>query len=210
MDSHAQDATLNFDFDFAMPVQSFDRLKAAGQGNTASGSGYFDEGIDTTTSSGSIFGQQSFDSIFEPSISAGFGMEQPLSLDNTSGGASWGNANSTALTSFPPTPAQSFENLYNPQFSGSSALGKRPLQLDVHDFPQPKRHESVGFSPFTTGSASVTGSSWAVDTQPTPSSSSELGLTDEAADLCATWFSKYNVLPRYVEINFLIIQNTSL
>lgn len=75
MDSHTQNATLNFDFDFTMPQQSFDGLKASGQGNTASG--YFDEGIDTTAS-GSIFGQQSFDSIFDPSISTSFGMEQPL------------------------------------------------------------------------------------------------------------------------------------
>jgi len=84
--------------------------------------------------------------------------------------------------------------MYNPSFNTS--LGKRPLQLDVQDYPLAKRHESVGYSPFT-GSASVTGSSWAVDTQPTPSSSGDVGLSDEAADVCATWFSKYNVLPRY-------------
>jgi len=76
MASHTNDATFNFDFDFAMSQQSFDGMKAAGQGNTASG--YFDEGIDTTTgTSGSIFGQQSFDSILDPSIIASFGMEQP-------------------------------------------------------------------------------------------------------------------------------------
>ncbi|KAF2677103.1 hypothetical protein K458DRAFT_165705 [Lentithecium fluviatile CBS 122367] len=187
-----QDSTFNFDFSFEMPNQTFNALKASGQGNTASG--YFDEGIDTTTSSGSIFGQQSFDSIFDPSMSTGFGMEQPLTLDNTSGGASWGNVSAnTTMTTFPATPAQSFDSIYNPQFSGA-ALGKRPLQLDVSDFPQAKRHESVGYSPFT-GSASVTGSSWAVDTQPTPSSCGDVGLSDEAADVCATWFSKYNVLP---------------
>ena len=116
-------------------------------------------------------------------------------LDNTSGGA-WGNVDTTVMASFPPTPAQSFENIFNPQFN-TSTLGKRSLQLDVQDFPLAKRHESVGYSPFT-GSASVTGSSWAVDTQPTPSSSGDVGLSDEAADVCATWFSKYNVLPGYV------------
>jgi hypothetical protein len=67
MDSH-------FNFNFTMPSQSFDGLKATEQGNTASG--FFDEGLDTTT--GSIFGQQSFDSIFDNTIDAGFSMEQPL------------------------------------------------------------------------------------------------------------------------------------
>jgi hypothetical protein len=77
MASHTHDATFNFDFDFAMASQPFDGTKVNGQGNTASG--YFDEGIDTTTgSSGAVFGQQSFDSILDPSIIAGFGMEQPL------------------------------------------------------------------------------------------------------------------------------------
>jgi hypothetical protein len=78
MESHAQNAAYNFDFDFTMPHQPFNELKAAGQGNTASG--YFDEGIDTTTAgtNGSIFDQQSFDSIMDPSVIAGFSMDQPL------------------------------------------------------------------------------------------------------------------------------------
>jgi len=97
-------------------------------------------------------------------------------------------------TSFPTTPAQSFNTVFTtPQLNSA---GKRPLQLDLQDFPLAKRHESVGYSPFTAGSASVTGSSWAVETQTPPSSAGEVGLSDEAADVCATWFSKYNVLPR--------------
>jgi hypothetical protein len=90
------------------------------------------------------------------------------------------------------TPAQSFESLYTPQL-----MNKRQLQLDVGDFPPAKRHEA--FSPFSTTSASFTAgsSNWALDTQPTPAATSEsVGLSDEAADVCATWFSKYNVLPR--------------
>lgn len=175
METHAQNAAYNFDFDFTMP---------AGQGNTASG--YFDEGIDTTTAANaSIFDQQSFDSIMDPTLITGFGMDQPLTLDNTLGGA-W------TTTSFPTTPAQSFNAAFTaPQLNSA---GKRPLQLDLQDFPLAKRHESVSYSPFT-ASASVTGSSWAVDTQTPPSSLGEVGLSDEAADVCATWFSKYNVLP---------------
>lgn len=107
---------------------------------------------------------------------------------------------------FPPTPAQSFDTLYTPQYN---TPGKRSLQLDVQDFPVPKRHEGVAgaeltaFSPYP-ASASVTGSSnWAVDTQLTPASSNDVGLSDEAADVCATWFSKYNVLPRLVLSTFV-------
>jgi hypothetical protein len=77
MASQSHDSTFNFDFDFAMPQQSFDGgLKTSGQGNTASG--YFDEGIDTTGSNGSLFGQQSFEPMMDPSMITGFGMEQPL------------------------------------------------------------------------------------------------------------------------------------
>lgn len=76
-------------------------------------------------------------------------------------------------------------------------MNKRPLQLDVHDFPQAKRHEA--FSPFSNTSASFTAgsSNWALDTQPTPAASSDnVGLSDEAADVCMIWFSKYDVWPR--------------
>ncbi|KAL1612648.1 hypothetical protein SLS60_000877 [Paraconiothyrium brasiliense] len=84
-------------------------------------------------------------------------------------GAAWN-------TTFPTTPTKSFESLYTPQ------LNKRPLQLEVNDFPHAKRHEA--FSPFTT--PSITGSSnWALETQPTPAASSDgTGLSDEAADVC--------------------------
>ncbi|KAF2637396.1 hypothetical protein P280DRAFT_521080 [Massarina eburnea CBS 473.64] len=190
-------AATNFDFNtmnfagFSMSQTTFDGVKTSGMDNTYFG----DEGIDTTTDS---FGQQ-FDPMFLPSTTsdmngANYGI-QSLGLDNTSGNASWGNT-------FPLTPAQSFNNMCTPQLSTTS-LGKRPLHLDIQqDFPQAKRHEGlgamgVGFSPYAATSASATGSSWAVDTLPTPSSSTDVvvGLSDEAADVCATWFSKYNVLP---------------
>ncbi|KAF1966647.1 hypothetical protein BU23DRAFT_560059 [Bimuria novae-zelandiae CBS 107.79] len=184
----------NFDFNegagidftgFRMQPASYNDLKGSREGNTSSAFFFGDEGIDTTTTF-----DHSFDSMFAPVDtcnlnSTAFGME-PLGLDNTTGSASW-EVNST----FPITPVQSFESLYTPQL-----MNKRPLQLDVHDFPQAKRHEA--FSPFSTTSASMTtgSSNWALDTQPTPVASSEnIGLSDEAADVCATWFSKYNVLP---------------
>jgi hypothetical protein len=88
MASHSHDGTFNFDFDFAMPQQSFDGMKASGQGNTA---GYFDEGIDTTDSSGSLFGQQSFEPMMDPSMITGFGMEQPLVSCAAQGASKTGN-----------------------------------------------------------------------------------------------------------------------
>ncbi|KAJ4358102.1 uncharacterized protein N0V89_002681 [Didymosphaeria variabile] len=176
----------NFDFNAGAGIDftgfgmqpAFNDLKGAGGGDTSSAFFFGDEGIDTATTAF----DHSFDSMFAPvgdMNGTAFGME-PLGLDNTAMGASWS-------TTFPTTPAQSFESLYTPQ------LNKRPLQLEVNDFPQAKRREA--FSPFTT--ASITGSSnWALETQPTPAASSDgTGLSDEAADVCATWFSKYNVLP---------------
>ncbi|KAL5453451.1 hypothetical protein PMIN06_005487 [Paraphaeosphaeria minitans] len=168
-------AGINFTGFGMQPV--FDDLKGAGEGNTSSAFFFGDEGIDTTATF-----DHSFDSIFAPvgdMNSTAFGME-PLGLGNTAGDASWNSM-------FTTTPAQTFDSLYTPQ------INKRPLQLDVRDFPAAKRHEA--FSPFTTGS--MTGSSnWALETQPTPAASSDVtGLSDEAADVCATWFSKYNVLP---------------
>ncbi|KAJ4292563.1 hypothetical protein N0V90_009226 [Kalmusia sp. IMI 367209] len=188
----------NFDFNagagidftgFGMQPAAYNDLKGStGEGNTSSTSFFFgDEGIDTT---GTSF-DHSFDSIFAPVgdlNSTAFGME-PLGLDNTAGSASWGNT-------FPTTPAQSFESLYTaPQYN---SLSKRPLQLEVQDYPQAKRHEA--FSPFsTTASITASSSNWALETQPTPAASSDVGLSDEAADVCATWFSKYNVLPRHID-----------
>lgn len=225
MDS-TQGASGTFDFNaamdsvfgsFGMPQADYNGLKASEEGNTSSNAFYLDEGIDTTSGAGP-FGQQSFDPMFAATNDADYSMQLPLvslpilrltarigvlmtaqSLDNTSGSASWENMDST-INPFPSTPAQSFDTLFNPRYS--NALGKRPLQLDVQDLPQSKRHETsaadFAFSPYAT-SASVTGSSsWAVDTQPTPSSSTEVGLSEEAADFCSTWFDKYKVLPRYV------------
>ncbi|KAF2258458.1 hypothetical protein CC78DRAFT_587149 [Lojkania enalia] len=174
--------------------QSF--MKPA-EGNTPSFFFSGDEGIDTTTGAQFDMGAvQSFDSIdagiFPIPPETDYGMQRNLSMDNTVGNASWNSQFSPIMNDF-VAPNQSFASMYQPQFSHN----KRPLQLDTHDFPQPKRHESTdytGFSPFAT-SGSVTGSSWTIDTQPTPSSSIEIGLSDEAADVCATWFSKYAILP---------------
>jgi hypothetical protein len=100
---------------------------------------------------------------------------------------------------FPSMPAQSFDAIYQPTIG--TTLGKRSLQLDVHDLPQSKRHHEdpdfTLFESFPTTTGSATGpSNWAVDMQPTPPFTAEVGLSDEAADVCATWFNKYNVLPR--------------
>ena len=105
-----------------------------------------------------------------------------------------------ALNTFPSTPVQALDSLYQPSFNTS--LGKRSLQLDAHDFPQAKRHETADFTLFSPlpSSASASGS-WALDTHTAPSTIAEVGLSDEAADVCATWFNKYAVLPsdRHIE-----------
>jgi hypothetical protein len=115
-------------------------------------------------------------------------------LDDTSATPAW----SAQLTpdmqlqhtakAFPSTPLHSFDAMPT-QFN---ALGKRPLQLETHDYPQSKRQASFDFPLFPTPPATTT-SSWGLE--PTPSVAVE-GLPDEAADVCATWFNKYNVLPR--------------
>jgi hypothetical protein len=87
------------------------------------------------------------------------------------------------MNPFPPTPAQSFDSLYQQP----NTFGKRPLQLDVQDFPQAKRHEGGDFELFP---------SFHIESQITPPSTITEGLSDEAADVCAMWFHKYNVLPR--------------
>jgi hypothetical protein len=112
-------------------------------------------------------------------------------MDNTLGDASSWN---TQLD---------FASAPMPQYQLNDNM-KRPLQVDTQDFPQSKRHEGAHYaSNFTSPylpSESLTASSWTmVDAQATPcSSSAEVGLSDEAADVCATWFSKYAVLPKYV------------
>lgn len=107
-----------------------------------------------------------------------------------------------SLSTFPLTPVQSFNSMY--QLDHGTSLGKRPLQLDQLEFPLAKRHESMSnvvgdFTLFSSmpSTASVTTSDWALDAQLTPPvSTTEFGLSDEAADVCATWFQKFNVLPR--------------
>ena len=128
-------------------------------------------------------------------------------MDNTLGGPSaWHSTMSlspaTRLDDFSNTntSSTSFDSMsiYQSQQPLGNVHHKRSLPLDVQDFPQTKRHESAEFATFSPfmASASVTGSSsWTMDT---PASANEIGLTDEAADVCATWFSKYAVLPRYV------------
>jgi hypothetical protein len=124
----------------------------------------------------------------------------PQTLDNTSGSISAWNSQMTpqsqnTLHTFPATPSHSFDSIYQPSFN---ALGKRPLELDA-DFPQSKRHESVvnytTTSLFSPMPASTT-VNWTVDAQLTPATSVEVGLSDEAADMCAMWFNKYAILPR--------------
>lgn len=119
-------------------------------------------------------------------------------LDNTSGSASVWNSTLTpqiqnTINMFPPTPSHSFDSTYQ---TFGSTLGKRGLQLDA-DLPAAKRHETAdyttGFSPLL---PSASASTWALDAQNTPASSVEMGISDEAADMCATWFKKYAILPR--------------
>ncbi|PVI06658.1 hypothetical protein DM02DRAFT_609459 [Periconia macrospinosa] len=183
MDSHQGGTDFDFNMDFAgftLPQQAFNPSKtSAGEGNTSPAFFFADEGIDTTT--GDALGQQTFEMLLNPDFSM---PQQPLTLDNTSGSSTWIDPTIDISNTFPPTPAQSF-NMYTPQLSTTS-LGKRPLQLDVQDFPQPKRHEGLSgidldFSPYPLST--------------TASSTEPIGLSDEAADVCATWFSKYNVLP---------------
>ncbi|KAH8723225.1 hypothetical protein GQ44DRAFT_828424 [Phaeosphaeriaceae sp. PMI808] len=190
MDSH-QGA--GFTFDMNMDFSNVFATKPI-EGETSTSFFFGDEGIDTTTSI--------MDPILFPQQTA-FDMQQSLTLDNTSGSTSVWNGQLTpqsqnTLNTFPSTPTHSFDSLYQqPQYG--SALGKRPLQLDAQDFPQSKRHETLG--DFTTASMfsplipSTTASSWTLDTQHTPATSVELGLSDEAADMCAMWFNKYAILP---------------
>ena len=92
---------------------------------------------------------------------------------------------SLILDSFTVTPIQTLD-----MYQLGTSLGKRSLQLDVEDFPQSKRQERSG--EYITSSFSSAAS---------PQIESISGLSDEAADLCATWFNKYAVLPsdRHIE-----------
>ncbi|CAG5138359.1 uncharacterized protein ALTATR162_LOCUS322 [Alternaria atra] len=181
----AFDMNMDFSNMFATPQQQ----QAYTPADNTSGFLFADEGIDTSAST-SFIDPTVFDNTPQQST---FDMQHSLTLDDTSATPAW----NTQLTpemqlqhiakSFPPTPLQSFDAMPT-QFN---ALGKRPLQLDMHDYPQSKRHASFDFPLFPTPPATTT-SSWGLD--PIPSAAVD-GLPDEAADVCATWFNKYNVLP---------------
>lgn len=110
-------------------------------------------------------------------------------MDNTMSNTMWNShltPESLILNSFPATPTQSFE-MYQPSIG--TLLGKRSRQLDVEDFTQSKRHEPAGdytLASFSSASPQIEGTQ---------------GLSDEAADVCTTWFNKYAVLPsdRHIE-----------
>lgn len=122
-------------------------------------------------------------------------------MDNTSGSASDWNQHLTpllhnGLNTFPSTPTHSFNSMYQQ----NTTLGKRTRESQ--DFPQAKRlHEAA--HDFTLFPSLDTTSSWTLDAQPTPPSSIDFGLPDEAAEVCAMWFNKYNVLPSDKHIDSL-------
>ncbi|KAF1830831.1 hypothetical protein BDW02DRAFT_572611 [Decorospora gaudefroyi] len=185
----AFDPSMDFSNFFATSQQSFKPVE-----DNTSGFFFADEGIDTATSS---FIDPT---VFEPPQQSTFDMQHSLTLDNTSGITSPWDTQLTphmqhTMNDFPLTPIQSFDTV-NPQLN---ALGKRPLQLDTHNVPQAKRHESFDFPLFPT--PPTTGANWDLGSQTLPSSTTIEGLSDEAADVCATWFNKYNVLPtdRHIE-----------
>ncbi|CAO2657923.1 Nn.00g071830.m01.CDS01 [Neocucurbitaria sp. VM-36] len=191
----AFDATMDFSNAFATMPQHQQSLLKPAEDNTSASFFFGDEGIDTTTGF-----SQSFDTMNPALLSTpqtSFDMQHSLAMDNTVGSASAWNGQLTpnshhALNTFPPTPVQSFDSLYQPNFN--TTLGKRPLQLDVQDFPHAKRHETADFTLFSPLPSTTTTSSWGLEAQSTPKSI-EVGLSDEAADVCATWFNKYAVLP---------------
>ncbi|KAF3037934.1 hypothetical protein E8E12_004107 [Didymella heteroderae] len=168
-------ADMDFNNVFAtMPQQQQQSFAKPTEDNTF---GFFgDEGIDTAASfiDPTLFSTPSQDMSFMP---------QTLAMDNTMSNAMWSShltPESLIMNSFPATPTQPLE-VY-PTNIGTS-LGKRPRQPDVDDFTQSKRHESTGdytLSSFSSNS---------------PRMDVIQGLSDEAADVCTTWFNKYAVLP---------------
>lgn len=135
-------------------------------------SGFFffaDEGIDTTASS------------FMDPITLGTPQQGPFDMNIPS-----------AASYYPQTPVSQFLGSVPTQLN---TYGKRPLQLEADDFPQSKRQASYDFPLFPTPPATNTTSSWGLEA--TPSTTTVEGLSDEAADVCATWFTKFNVLPGY-------------
>jgi len=189
--SFALDPTMELSAAFATPEQQ-QFAKSSMEGNTTASFG--DEGIDTTTSMDPAMFNAIQEQIFVP---------PNVAIENSSGCTPvW----DTQLT-FPPTPVQPFNSMYQPEYGNS--LGKRPLPLDQLDCPLAKRHESMSNAmsnstlfPYVPANDSVTTSAWGLDAQLTPPvSTTDSGLSDEAADLCATWFHKFNVLPsdRHIE-----------
>ncbi|KAI8933508.1 hypothetical protein NX059_009245 [Plenodomus lindquistii] len=159
-----------------------------------------DEGIDATTFIDPTVFATTQDQILLP---------QNLNMDNTSMSASIWDTQLTpqlqhTMSAFPPTPVQSFDSMYQPGLSNST--GKRSLDMGQFDFPPAKRHESLSMGDFplfpSMSSTATATSNWGLDTQLTPPvSTAEFGLSDDAADVCATWFQKFNVLPsdRHIE-----------
>lgn len=193
--SFAFDASMDFSTAFATQQQHFSKPV---EDET---SGFFaDEGIDTATF---------IDPTVFNTLQGQTYMPQNLAMGNTSASTSGWDTQATPqlqqpLSTFPPTPVQSFDSIY--QQGLSTSLGKRPLEMDQFDFPQAKRHELVPMQDFPLfpsmpSTASAT-SNWGLDAQLTPPiSTTEFGLSDDAADVCATWFHKFNVLPsdRHIE-----------
>ncbi|KAI4957846.1 hypothetical protein J4E86_004985 [Alternaria arbusti] len=183
----AFDTNMDFSNMFATPQQQQSYTPA----DNTSGFFFADEGIDTSASSSFID-----PAVFETNPQQ-CTMQQSLTLDDTSATPAW-MAQLTpdmqlqyTAKAYPPTPLHSFDAM-STQFN---ALGKRPLQLETQDYPQSKRHASFDFPLFPTPPATTT-SSWGLEA--TPPVAVE-GLPDEAADVCATWFHKYNVLPRHID-----------
>ncbi|KAJ8111703.1 hypothetical protein OPT61_g5761 [Boeremia exigua] len=192
--------TVDMDFNnvFATMPQQQQSFAKPNEDNTF---GFFgDEGIDTTASfiDPTVFSTPSQDMSYLPqnlvgaAVRAGAHSGQADSfqaMDSTMSNTMWSShltPESLVLNSFPATPTQPLE-MYQPSLSTS--LGKRPRQLDVEDFTQSKRHESTGDYTLTSFSSA------------SPQMDVAQGLSDEAADVCTTWFNKYAVLPsdRHIE-----------
>ncbi|KAG9205443.1 hypothetical protein G6514_008085 [Epicoccum nigrum] len=171
--------TANMDFNdvFATMPQQQQQQQSFAKPNEGNTFGFFgDEGIDTAAS---FIDPTLFTT---PSQNMSF-ISQNLAMDNTMSNTMWNShltPESLLLNSFPATPTQPLE-MYQPNLGTS--LGKRPRQLDVEDFTRSKRHESTG--DYTMSSLSSA----------SPQNDTVQGLSDEAADVCTTWFNKYAVLP---------------
>jgi hypothetical protein len=107
-----------------------------------------------------------------------------------------------AINSFPPTPTLSFGSMYDPTIY-STALGKRPLPYDVQDMPNLKRHEMFADAGGLTAELPSPPATEMWPTQSAISFTTGVGLSEEAADMCATWFSKYAKLPNDKHIESL-------